>query len=139
MRILTNKKLVFGILSSLLLSVGFVSPVLAAGPVAGTWSVVDHGQGCWAGGNLLVNGGGTGGGECAFQTPLGEEVASIKPVSWTFTDSTDTAVNLCANFTGKKGPVFPIGVPILNCVVVPVGTSAPVNLFGDTYGKVNIF
>ena len=76
--------------------------------------------------------------KCAFSTPAGEQVASITPVSWSFTDTTGTAVSLCADFTGKKGPVFPIGVPVLTCITVPVGTYAPVNLGGETYGKVTL-
>jgi hypothetical protein len=122
-------------------SVLFVSqaaPAAAAGPVVGTWSIADHGQGCWGGGNLLADGTGNGGGGCAFHTPAGEEVASLTPTSWSYTDGSKTAVELCATFVGKKGPVFPVGVPILQCLVVPVNTSAPVDLGGGTFGKVTI-
>lgn len=134
-----KNKIIIESIIGLALFASIAAPVSAAGPsVVGTWSVVDHGQGCWGGGNLLSDLSGNGGGGCAFQTPAGEEVASLKPVSWSFTDSTNTSVNLCANFTGVKGPVFPIGVPVLSCVVVPVGTSAPINLGQGTYGKVNL-
>jgi hypothetical protein len=40
--------------------------------------------------------------------------------------------------TGKNGPVFPIGIPVPASIIVPVGSNAPVNLGGDTYGKVII-
>lgn len=134
-----NKKFLTGMICLLLMLVTITLPVSAAGQsVVGTWSVVDHGQGCWGGGNLLSDGTANGGGGCSFQTPSGEEVASLKPFSWSYADATQTAVNLCANITGKRGPVFPIGVAVLSCIVVPVGTSAPVNLGGNTYGKVNI-
>jgi hypothetical protein len=133
-------KLIAGAVTSVAMILGVASPVFAAGPdVVGTWSVVDHGQGCWGGGNLLADGSGNGGGGCAFMTPAGEEVASLKPASWAFTDATKTAVNLCASFVGKKGPVFPVGVAVTNCIVVPVGGSAPVEVAPETYGKVNIF
>ena len=124
--------------ASLALTFGAGAPAFAAGGVAGTWSVAAHGQGCWGGGTLNADGTGHGSGDCAFSTPAGEEVASLTPVSWSFTGTTGTAVTLCADFTGKKGPVFPIEVPVLNCIIVPVGTDAPVDLGGDTYGKVTL-
>jgi hypothetical protein len=134
-----NKRLIVGTMAAAVLFVSHAAPAAAAGPVVGTWSIADHGQGCWGGGNLLVGGGASGGGSCAFQTGAGEEVASLTPTSWSYTDSSQTAVSLCATFVGKKGPVFPVGVPILQCLVVPVGTSAPVNLGGSgTFGKVTI-
>ena len=113
-------------------------PAGATPQVVGNWHVQDHGQGCWGGGNLLVDGTGNGGGNCSFSTGQGQEVADLDPVSWSFTDSTDTAVNLCANITGRKGPVYPVGIPILSCIVVPVGTTGPVSLGGGTFGWVNI-
>jgi len=119
-------------------TLGIAAPALAAGGAAGTWSIADHGQGCWGGGTLNADGTANGSGACAFTTPADEEVASVAAVSWSFTDTTDTAVTLCADFTGKKGPVFPIGIPVLNCITIPVGTAAPVNLGGDTYGKATL-
>jgi hypothetical protein len=124
--------------ASLALMSGAGAPAFAAGAVTGTWSVADRGQGCWGGGIMNADGTAGGSGSCAFSTPAGEEAASITPVSWSFTGTTETAVTLCANFTGKQGPVFPIGVPVLNCITVPVGTAAPVSLGGDTYGKVTL-
>lgn len=132
------KKLLGVSASSAFLFVATTIPTFASGSVVGTWSVADHGQGCWGGGNLLSDGTGNGDGGCAFQTPQGEEVASISPQGWSFTDSTNKEVNLCATFIGKKGPVFPIGVPITQCLVVPVNTNTPVNIFGDTYAKATI-
>ena len=131
-------KLVGATVAALAMLLGVAASSYAAGGVVGTFSIADRGQGCWAGGNLLPDGSANGHGGCAFTTPVGEEVASITPQSWSFTDSTHTAVNLCATFVGKKGPVFPVGVPVTNCVAVPVGTGAPVNLFEDTYGKVTL-
>lgn len=139
MKLTLSKKLIAGALVSVVTALGLTAPAFAASKVVGTWSIVDRGPGCWGGGSLLADGTGTGGGGCAFHTPDGEEVAALKPASWTFTDASHTEVELCANFIGKKGPVFPIGVPVLQCVVVPVNTSAPVELFEETYGKVNIF
>jgi hypothetical protein len=107
--------------------------------VVGNWSLHDRGQGCWAGGNLLSDGTGNGGGNCSVSDANGQSIASIKPVSWAFTDPSDTAVNLCADFTAKKGDIFgPPGTVSLNCITVPVGTDKPVVLPGDTYGKVTI-
>jgi hypothetical protein len=125
--------------ASVALALGVAAPALAAGNGSvGSFTIADHGQGCWAGGSLWADGSASGSGGCAFMTPAGEEVASISPESWSFTDSTHTAVNFCAEFTGKKGPVFPIGTPVPQCLTVPVGTAAPVNLFEDTYGKVTL-
>jgi len=126
------------VFASLALMSGVGAAAFAAGAVVGTWSVADRGQGCWGGGTLNPDGTATGSGSCAFSTPTGQEVAAISPASWSFTGTTETAVTLCADFTGKQGPVFPIGVPVLNCITIPVGTDAPVNLGGDTYGKVTL-
>lgn len=136
MRKIVSMRLFTGLFAAAALSAGLAAPVFAASPGAvGSWSVVDHGQGCWGGGSLFL-----GGGECAFQTPVGEEVAKIQPVSWSFTDSTDTAVLLTANFVGQKGPVFPVGVPVPMSVTVPVGNvGAPVPDGQGDYVKVNIF
>jgi hypothetical protein len=133
-----TKATVLASVASVALMFGIGAPALAAGGVAGTFSVSDHGQGCWGGGTLNADNTASGAGGCAFSTPAGEEVASITPVSWSFTDASDTAVTLCADFTGQKGPVFPVGVPVLNCIMIPVSTAAPVNLGGDTYGKVTL-
>lgn len=130
-----------GAIVSVATVVGSSTVIFASAPgggVAGNWAVHDHGQGCWGGGNLRMDGTADGGGNCSFKTPAGEEVASLDPVSWSFTDATDMAVDLCATITGKEGPVFPIGVPVPSCIVVPVGTDAPVNLGGNTFGKVTI-
>jgi hypothetical protein len=133
-----TKATLLAILASLMLALGIGAPAFAAGGVAGTWSIADHEQGCKGGGTLNPDGTANGSGGCAFSTPAGEEVASITPVSWSFTDTTGTAVSLCADFTGKQGPVFPIGIPVLTCITVPAGTEAPVNLGGETYGKVTL-
>jgi hypothetical protein len=117
----------------------------ASNPVVGTWEVGDRGQGAWAGGTLLADHSLTGSGSFAFSTPLGEEVASIRGKSWSFTDATQTHVNLCATVVGKQGPVFPIGVPIVDCsitVAVTSGAPTPVTIGGvlqtDTFGKVTL-
>lgn len=112
------------------------SPVFA-NSVVGTWVVADHGQGGWAGGNMLSDGTLDGSGAFAFQTPVGEEVASIQGSNWSFTDSTNTVVNLCVTVTGKMGPAFPVGIPILICAQVPIDGPAPINIGGDTFAKVN--
>lgn len=136
---INHKKILAGIAGSCIMFAALALPAFAAGsPVVGNWSVVDRGPGCWGGGNLFADGSGNGGGGCAFQTPAGEEVASLTPTSWAFTDATDTVVNLCATFVGKQGPVFPIGVPVVECVQVPVGSGAPIAIGGGTYAKVMI-
>lgn len=114
--------------------------VASGGPsVVGNWSVVDRGQGCWGGGNLLSDGSGNGGGGCAVHTSSGEEVTSLKPVSWSFIDPvTKHFVLLTADIKLKQNSdsgLIPLGiVPVM----VPVGTGAPVNLFGDIYGKITL-
>ena len=114
-------------------------------PIIGTWHVGDRGPGAWAGGTLLADQTLTGSGGFAFSTPLGEEVASIRGESWSFTDASDSHVNLCVTVVGKQGPVFPIGIPILDCsvtVAVTSGAPTPVTINGvlqtDTFGKVTL-
>lgn len=127
-------------IATLAFAVCAVAPTAAAGNGAvGSWSVVDRGPGCWGGGSLFAGGSVGGGGECAFPGQGGAEVAKLVPVSWSFTDSTDTAVTLNANIVGQKGPVFPVGVPVPVSVTVPVGGKAPLPDGQGDYAKVNIF
>ena len=127
--------------ASVILSLGFASTAMAASNGAvGTFTISDHGQGCWVGGSLFADGSAGGGGNCSFTMPSGQEVIKISPLSWSFTDSTDTAVLLCASFAVVKGVPLP-GLSGLQCVPVPVGTGAPLNLpylSPDTYGKVTL-
>jgi hypothetical protein len=84
---------------------------------------------------------GTLGGGGGFTVPLasGEvEVADIQPGSWDFANADHTAVRLCVLVLGRKGPLFPIGVPLPFCATVPVEQGAPLPLFPeeDTFVKV---
>jgi len=69
------------------------------------------------------------------------EVADIQPGTWDFANSDHTAVDLCVYAIGRKGPLFPIGVPIPFCATIPVERGAPLQLFPgeDTYVKVVLF
>lgn len=127
------------------LALGFLSSgvAVAAGDTAGvvgTWTIADHGPGGWAGGTLLADGTATGSGAFAFPVVPGvEEVAQIRGSSWFLADPSQTTIILCVTVTGKQGPVFPIGVALLQCLPVPVtGLGAPVPLFpgGDTFARV---
>lgn len=139
MRVINNIIRGAGIVAMLAGVTSIASANSTGASVVGNWAVADHGQGCWGGGNLLSDGSGNGGGNCSVSDPNGQSVASLKPVSWSFTDSSDTAVSLCADITAKKGDVFgPAGTVSFSCITVPVGTDAPVDLGGDTYGKVTI-
>jgi len=143
---MTRKLLPLGLLVAGLLFAGmaWVQPAHAAsGPsTVGTWSIVDRGPGGWAGGPMRSDG--TLGGGGAFTVPVAPgvvEVADIQPGSWDFANSDHTAVDLCVSVIGRKGPFFPIGVPIPFCATVPVTQGAPVQLFPgeDTYAKVVLF
>jgi hypothetical protein len=129
-------------LVALALAFLFSGVAVAASDTAGavgTWTIADHGSGAWAGGTLRADGTATGSGEFAFPTPQGEEVARIQGSSWSFLDPSQTTMLLCVTVTGVRGPVFPIGVAIAQCLPVPVtGPGAPVPLFpgGDTFARV---
>jgi hypothetical protein len=141
MRLSITRKLIAGMAAMFVMAAGLSAPAFAVSPsggVVGNWAVVDHGQGCWGGGNLRADGTAGGNGNCSFSTPVGHEVASLDPVSWNYTDNTDTQVELCANMTGKIGTYLPVGVPQLTCVVVPVNTNTPVDLGQGTFAKVTI-
>ena len=114
-------------------------------PIIGTWQAGDHGQGGWAGGNLLSGGSLNGGGQISYHTPNGQQVAQIdvKHSTWTFTDASDTAVHFCFTLIGKQGSDFPIGVPVQDCsITIPAGTGAPVQVGGagdpNLYGQVTL-
>ncbi|SRR5260221_11366315 len=94
--------------------------------LSGTWQVIDHGTGAWAGGTLRADGAATGGGQFAFKTPDGvTQVAKIDAVSWSTVDATH--LSLCTNITGVQGYVFPVGVTIFECIPLLItGTGAPV-------------
>ena len=87
---------------------------------------------------------GTFGGGGGFTVPVAPgvvEVADIQPGSWGFATADHTAVNLCVFAIGRKGPLFPIGVPIPFCATVAVVQGAPLQLIPseDTYVKVVLF
>ena len=147
--VLSKKFLVVTAVFMLLLALAATTVVAASAStgnpsIIGTWHAGDHGQGGWAGGNLLSDGSLNGSGQLSFHTPDGQQQVAqidVKHSTWTFTDSTDTAVNFCFTLIGKQGSVFPIGVPVQDCTItVPVGTSAPVQVGGagdpSLYGKV---
>lgn len=120
-----KKTLIAGATSVIMLAAAVV-PSFASSGVAGTWAVFDRGPGGWAGGTLNQDFTANGAGGFAFKAPDGsQEVASINAVSWSFIDA--STISLCVNVTGKQGPVFPIGVTILQCFPLVVsGPGAPV-------------
>ena len=134
----TVKRLFIYVAGASLMSIGFALPIGAVqSPTVGNWAVHDHGQGCWGGGNLRADGTGDGGGNCSVSGPGGQSIADLDPVSWSQVDAND--VSLCADITAKKGTLFgPVGTVTFSCITVPVGTDGPVNLGGDTYGKVTL-
>jgi hypothetical protein len=123
--------------AALALTGATAAPALAAGGAVGTWSVADHGQGCWGGGTLEPGGSLGGSGGCAVHTPGGTEVASIVPETWVL-NSDQTQALLCVDIVVKKGP------PVISgqaCFPVPVTSGAPANIpqiSPDTYGKVTL-
>jgi hypothetical protein len=127
-------------LATLAFAVCAIVPATAAGGGAvGSWSVIDHGPGCWGGGSLFAGGKVGGNGECAFNTGRGAEVATLQPVSWSYTNN-NSAVVLNAFIIGQKGPVYPIDTPLPVSVTVPLtGPGAPFPDGQGDYVKVNIF
>jgi hypothetical protein len=86
-------------------------------PAIGTYSVADTGSGAWQGGPLFADGSLGGGGSVEFPpTEGGQLVLLITPINWSFTDGTDSAVQLCFDITElrpQREPPFEICTPPL--------------------------
>jgi len=84
-------------------TLGSVAPTLAAGsPVAGTFTLADHGQGGWAGGPLYADGTAGGGGGVSFSTPDGQFVQVIHATSWSFDSADHSTIQLCFSTKGLQ-------------------------------------
>jgi hypothetical protein len=86
-------------------AVPFSSSAFAhSSPAVGTYSVADTGAGgAWQGGPLFANGTLGGGGNVEFPpSDGGQFILKIVPLSWGYTDQTDTSVVLCFDFTELK-------------------------------------
>ena len=118
------------------------SAFAASAPHAvGSLFIADQGPGAWLGAALLSDHTATGGGQFAFPVGGGvTEVASIRAVSWSSINS--TTLNVCFNVTGQQGPVFPIGVTILDCFPLTITGPAgqPGTVFDEnTFYKLTLF
>jgi hypothetical protein len=85
----------------------------SANPAIGTYSVADAGAGgAWQGGPMFADGSLGGGGMVEFPPPEGGQlVLRVTPLSWSYTDSTDSAVQLCFDLTElRPQPQAPFSV-----------------------------
>lgn len=90
----------------------------ASSHVVGTYSVADMGAGgAWQGGPLYADGSLGGGGMVEFPPPDGGQVVLlVTPLTWQYTDNTDSAVLLCFDLTQlqpKPESTFPVCAPPL--------------------------
>jgi len=75
----------------------------SSNPAVGTYSVSDMGAGgAWQGGPLFADGSLGGGGMVEFPPPITgglQVVLLVTPLTWQYTDNTDSAVQLCFDLT----------------------------------------
>jgi len=94
-----------------------VPAVASAGPVAGSYTLADLGQGGWTGGPLRSDGTIGGGGAVSFSTPAGQFIEKV--VSGTWSSPSPGLVTLTLNLVGVSAiapptDTFTITAPVTN-------------------------
>jgi hypothetical protein len=117
------------------LSVGLITSVaFASGPVAGSYTITDLGQGGRGGGPLYADGSIGGGGSFSFGN--GQNVGQIQGTSWT--NNNDGTATLCFTATATKGALL---FPSPSCFTLPAsGTPVviPSATGGETLVRINL-
>jgi hypothetical protein len=129
----TMKRILASLVVAVCLAWVLALPAFAHGATVGTFAIADHGQGGWVGGPLRDDGTIGGGGAFSISTPAGQVVARETGGTWSGTLATGQSVLVCINLHQLQGP--PGFLPPTLCAPIPVN-AGPVNLFGDTFGRV---